>query len=430
MYKVEQHQIRMSSPEWRYCFAVTKDSAILYNMAQSLNWTSWIYGHGVLSQVFMDKAFQASDEYKVLPSKVSQLVLKQVADSWQSYFKALKAWKQDPSKFKAKPKPPGQIDELNLVKFNTQAISKTAWKKGLIQPSMSPISVPVKPGLKFEDLVEVRIVPKTGCFNVEIVYDDGLDSAPLLVDGIGAAIDIGLDNLAMITFSDPTIQPIAINGKPLKSINQWANKLNAKYRSLLLKSQETSKRIEHIWRKRNNRVKDYLHQSTKRIVDELIDLNVVCVGIGKNEGWKDSINIGRKNNQKFVTIPHAQFIDMLARKLEAVGIIVKIGEESYTSKASYLDWDIIPIYQSDKAEKPKFSGKRIKTKSYQSSDGSLLNADVNGSGNIGRKVIPNYFGEVLRVIIERDRGSVVAFPRRVNSFKMIKVKNLSGSAHV
>jgi putative transposase len=430
MYKVEQHQIRMSSPEWLYCCAVTKDSAILYNAAQSLSWTSWIYGHGALSQAFMDKAFQSSEEYQILPAKVSQLVLKQVADSWQSYFKSLKTWKTDPSKYKAKPKPPGCIDGLNLVKFNTQAISKTAWKKGLIQPSMSPLSIPVKPGLTFDQLVEVRIIPKTGCFNVEVVYDDGLEHPATQTEGIGAAIDLGLDNLAMITFSDPTIQPIAINGKPLKSMNQWANKLNARYRALLPEGQDSSKRLEHIWRKRNNRVKDYLHQSTKRIVDELVALNVVCVGIGKNEGWKDSINIGRKNNQKFVTIPHAQFIDMLTRKLKAVGIAVKVGEESYTSRASYLDWDIIPTYQSGNAEKPMFSGRRVKTKSYRSGDGSLLNADVNGSGNIGRKVIPNYFGEVLRAIIERDRGSVVAFPRRVDSFKMMKRKDMSRVAYV
>jgi putative transposase len=429
-YKVQQHQIKMSSPYWDYCVAVTSASANLYNAANSLVWTSWDYGHGFISQPSLDKAFNQSALYKALPAKVSQLVLKQVSDGWSSWLKALKAWKIDPTKFKAKPKPPGHIKGGNLIKFNAQAVSKTAWKKGEILPSMSPFSIPVKPGLEMKDFVELRIVPRVGCFNVETVYDDGQDEWRLDHHGLGASIDVGLDNLAMITFSNPSVQPIAISGKPLKSINQWANKQNARYRSKLSVDQDTSKRLQFIWRKRNNQVKDYLHKATKRIVEELDDIGVTCVAIGKNIGWKDSINIGRKNNQKFVTIPHAQFIDMLTRKLEVVGIIVKVDEESYTSRASFLDWDNIPTNPPDNTEKYKFSGKRIKTKSYQSKNGSLINADVNGSFNIGRKVIPNYFGDTLKSIVEQNSGNVVAFPRRVNPFKTTKVKDMGRAAYV
>lgn len=454
-YKVEQHQIKPGHLCWDYCVATSIASANLFNAANDLTWISWNYGHGFLSQPTLDKQLKGSLAYGCLPAKVSQLVLQQVADGWSSWLKALNAWKLDPSKFKGKPKPPGHIDGGNLVKFNDQAVSQVAWKQGFIQPSMSPISVSVKPGLTLStqktkkkpafkgNFVEVRLVPKTGCFNVEIVYDDGLEDWRIPDKGLGASIDIGLDNLAMITLSDPKVQPIAINGKPLKSINQWANKQNAKYRSLLAAGQDTSNRLQSIWRKRNNQVSDFLHKATKRVVDELDDIGVTCVAIGKNIGWKDSINIGRKNNQKFGTVPHAKFIDMLTRKLEAVGITVKVDEESYTSKASFLDWDSIPTWQPGKAEKHRFSGKRIKTKSYRAKDGSLINADVNGSFNIGRKVIPNYFGEMLKSIVEQDRGSVVAFPRRINlkstpqrelskalPLQTIKVKDMSGSAHV
>lgn len=429
-YKVEQHQIRASHEAWNYCVAITSASSDLFNLANDLVWVSWDYGHGFMSLGALDKALNQSAIYKALPAKVSQLVLKQVADGWASWLKALKGWKVNPERFNGKPKPPSRSENGNLVKFNSQAISKTAWKKGFICPSKSPISIPARSGLEFDNFVEVRIVPKTGCFNVEIVYDDGLSDWRIPDKGLGASIDIGLDTLAMITFSDPTVQPISINGKPLKSINQWANKQNAKYRSLLPSEQKDSKRLQFIWRKRNNQVKDYLHQATKRIVDELDDIGVTCVAIGKNVGWKDSINIGRKNNQKFVTIPHAAFIDMLTRKLEAVGITVKVGEESYTSRASFLDWDNIPTWQPGNTEKHRFSGKRIKTKSYRSKDGSLINADVNGSFNIGRKVIPNYFGAELRLIVEQNSGDVVAFPRRLTPLKMAKKKDVSGSAHV
>jgi IS605 OrfB family transposase len=441
-YRVEQHQIKPGNPVWDYCVTVTSASADLFNEANDLTWISWNYGHGWILQPTLDKQLKDTLAYKALPAKVSQLVLKQVADSWTSWHKALQDWKINSRKYKGKPKPPGHINGGNLVKFNDQAVSKVGWKQGFVQPSMSPISIPVKEGLTLTlpktkknpavngNFVEVRIVPKTGCFNIEVVYDDGLSDWKIPDKELGAAIDVGLDNLAMLTFSDPTIQPISINGKPLKSINQWANKQNAKYRSLLGPEQTRSNRLDAIWRKRNNQVNDFLHKATKRVVDELSNVGVTCVAIGKNIGWKDLVNIGKRNNQKFVTVPHARFIDMLARKLEAVGITVKVDEESYTSRASFLDWDNIPTWQPGNTEKHHFSGKRIKTKSYQSKNGSLINADVNGSFNIGRKVIPNYFGETLKFIVEQDSGKVVAFPRRINPLKTIKVKDMSGSAHV
>jgi putative transposase len=433
-FKVNQHQISKNDSAWDYCVTATTASSALYNLANNIHWDSWNHGHGFISQPTFDKMLKGTVEYSGLPAKVSQLVLKQVSEGWTTWFKALKDWKVHPEKYKGKPFPPKRNDGLNLIKFNNQAVSKVGWKKGFIQPSMSPLSVSVLPDLKLEDLSEVRLIPKKGYFVLETVYDDGLEDWKLTHKGLGAALDLGLDNLAMITFSNPTIKPIAISGTILKSINQWANKQNAKYRSLLNPEQSTSHKLQAIWRKRNNQVKNFLHHATKRVVDELDDIGVTCVGIGKNVGWKDSINIGRVNNQKFVTIPHARFIDMLTRKLEAVGITVKVGEESYTSRASFMDWDSIPTYQPGKTEKPKFSGNRTKTKSYRAKDGSLINADVNGSLNIGRKVIPNYFGSKLRTIVEQDSGNVVAFPRRVNPMVRLsqktKLKDMSGSAHI
>ena len=140
--------------------------------------------------------------------------------------------------------------------------------------------------------------------------------------------------------------------------------------------------------------------------------------------------MGNRNNQQFVQIPHDKFVKMLTQKLEKLGITVKVGEESYTSKASFLDWDIIPTWKPGKANSIKFSGKRVATKKYRAQDGTLINADVNGAFNIGRKVIPNSFGS-LKSIVERNSGCVVVHPRRINiPFKMTKVKNMSGSAHI
>lgn len=430
MYQVEQHQIKSSSPWWDYCEIVCFASKNLFNTAQFNNRQSFLYGYGTLSQAAMDKLFNPDPNYKALPAKVSQLVLKQVADSWQSYFKALEAWKVDPSAFTGKPKQPGYIesDGKNLIKFNIQAISKTEFKKGFIAPSMSPIRVPVKPGLKFGDIVEVRLVPKVSCYVLEVVYEDGQEAWKLTHQGLSAAIDIGIDNLATIVFSDPTIQPLAVNGKPLKAENQWFNKEVARLRSVI--GFGTSRKIQNIVRNRNNFVHSYLHQATAKIAAELDNIGVTEVAIGKNPQWKTEIDMGRKNNQQFVQLPHDKFIKMLTQKLEKLGITVKVGEESYTSKASFLDWDIIPTWEPGKANHVRFSGRRVATKKYRSKNGTLINADVNGAFNIGRKVIPNSFGS-LKAIVERNSGCVVAHPRRINiPFKMTKMKDMSGSAYI
>jgi putative transposase len=441
-YQVEQHQIKRGHGWWNYCEEVCFASKNLFNTAQYTNRQSFIYGHGVLSQAAMDKMFNSDIHYKQLPAKVSQLVLKQISDSWQSYLKALAAWKLDPSSFTGQPKMPGYLDAdgRNLIKFNTQAIGAKAFKSGVIVPSKSPIKLPVKPGLIFESLVEVRIVPKTGCYVIEVVYDDRNKPPQVNHPKLAAAIDIGIDNLATIVFSDPTIQPIAINGKPLKSENQWMNKEVARLRSQI--GFGTSCKIHNIIRNRNNFVHTFLHQATAAIAALFIEAGVTSVAIGKNPQWKTESSMGKKNNQSFIQIPHAKFISMLTQKLEKLGITVTVGEESYTSKASFLDWDLIPTWTPGKSNKVSFSGKRYQTKKYRSLHGTVIHADVNGSFNIGRKVLPNSFGS-LKTIVERNSGCVVAHPRRINlnitrvrevskalPFKTPNLKDMSGSAYI
>lgn len=426
MYQVEQHYITSNHSWWGYCDAVCYASKNLYNTAQFTQRQSYKFGHGTLTQAALDKIFKHSEHYKAIAAKVAQLVLKQNSDAWVAYFKAVAVWKEEPSKFTGKPKIPGFLEVgvkgRNLVKFNNQAVGKREFNKGFIAPSISPIRIPVKPGLKFEQLVEVRIVPKTAAFVVEVVYEipEHSEFFCSLNPELAAAVDIGLDNLATITFNDPAIQPIAVNGKPLKSANQWMNKELARVSSQL--GFGTSRRVQNTICNRNNFVHSFLHQASRLVVNELLALGVTQIAIGKNEQWKSKINIGRRNNQSFVQIPHAKFIAMLTSKLEAVGIKVTVGEESYTSKSSFLDWDNIPTYTPNSKKSHKFSGKRVKTKEYRAKDGVIIHADVNGSFNIGRKVIPNCF-DCLQSIVERNRGCVVAHPRRISP--KITHRNLS-----
>ncbi|KYC38702.1 transposase [Scytonema hofmannii PCC 7110] len=418
MQNVEQHTIKHEHEWFPYCEEITKVSRQLYNTAQFTQRQGFFYGWGTQSQAKLDVMFKSNSSYSMMPAKVAQLVFKQNADAWTAYFRAMEAYKLEPKKFTGCPKPPSYIEShLNIVKFNYQAISKKEFKNGYIVPSMSPIKLPVKPRLKFDDLCEVRIIPKTGCFVIEVVYDvpDNAEFFCSLNPELAASIDIGLDNLATIVFSDPTIQPIVINGKPLKSANQLYNKQLARFRGFLPDGRGTSSRIQNIVRNRNNFVNSYLHQSTKMIVDELVKNGVLIVAIGKNEQWKTSLNIGKRNNQNFTQIPHAIFIEMLTYKLEKVGITVKVGEESYTSKASLIDWDIIPTFNPNNKVKHTFSGKRTQRAWYVSKDGLRIQADVNGAFNIGRKVIPNSFN-CLQEIVERDRGCLVVHPLAFNTF--------------
>lgn len=357
--------------------------------------------------------FQQDENYCALPSKVAQLVLQQSADAWKSFFEALNAYDEDRSKFTGRPSPPGYSDERNLVKFNNQALGKRKFNCGFIVPSMSPIKIPVKPGLKFEDLCEVRIVPKTGCFVIEIVYEVPEHSNYFcsLNPRLAAAIDIGLDNIATIVFNEISIQTLVINGKPLKSANQFYNKQLARFKGFLPNRRGTSLRIQNIVRNRNNFFDSYLHQCSRMIVDDFLKQGVTQVSIGKNEQWKTSLNLGKRSNQNFTQIPHARFIEILTYKLKKVGIKVIVTEESYTSKASALDWDIIPTFDSDNKVKHKFSGKRVTRAWYVSKEGVKIHADVNGALNIGRKSNPERFG-CLKLIL-RDRGCLVVHPRRI-----------------
>lgn len=219
-----------------------------------------------------------------------------------------------------------------------------------------------------------------------------------------AGIDIGLDNLAAITSNQKDFKPVLINGRPLKSINQYYNKKRAKLMSFI-GGKGTSKGIEKLTHKRNCMVENYLHQSSRYIIDLLVKQKIGTLIIGKNDGWKQDINIGKRNNQNFVSIPHAQFIHQLQYKGELAGIEVIVNEESYTSKCSFLDEEPIKKHK-------KYLGRRIKRGLFKSKNGTKINADINGSANIIRKVIPNAFANGIE--------GIVVFPKRLTPLKAKK----------
>ena len=259
-------------------------------------------------------------------------------------------------------------------------------------------------------IAQLRIVPKGRYYVVETVYEQEEQQAevdPKLI----MAIDMGVNVLAAITSNKEGYQPKIVSGKPIKSLNQGYNKLRAKHQPRLSKGKHpkhTSRALDRITTKRNRRIKQYLHTASRQIIHECLEEGIGMIVVGKNPLWKQEVEMGKKNNQAFVQIPHAQFITMLEYKGKLVGIQVKTQEESYTSKASFLDRDPIPIYSAKMKQLPTFSGKRISRSWYQAKDGTRIHADINGSYNILRKSSSDPL-QVGRGV----EGAIAVLPRRL-----------------
>lgn len=386
MQLVEQHSITPGDPRYSVIDEAAFKSKNLYNAALYEVRQSFLNEGKYLNYNEVQRRMQSHEAYKALPAKVSQQILMVLDRNWKSFFEALAAYNKDPSKFLGHPKLPRykhKTEGRNILVYTIQAISKKGLKHGLIQPSMLPIEIKTR----HTEINQVRIVPRSGFYVIEVVYE--YEQPKSAVDpACYAGIDIGMDNLAALTSNLSGFVPVLVNGRSVKSVNQFYNKRKAELQSKLGHT-GTTKRMERMTNKRNRRIDHYMHTASRWIVDDLVAHGIGTLVIGKNAAWKQEANMGKRNNQNFVPIPHARFISMLTYKAKLAGITVIITEESYTSKASFLDRDEMPVYVPNQAEKATFSGKRIKRGLYRAADGTLINADCNGSSNIIRKVAPD-----------------------------------------
>jgi putative transposase len=319
--------------------------------------------------------------------------------NWQSFFAAMKAYRADPSKFHKKPGLPRYLDKTDgryVLVYTIQALSKPALKRGVIVPSGLAIEVRTRQ----TRIAQVRIVPKGQFYVVEVVYEKDIE--PAAIDpNLVAGIDVGLNNLAAITSNKPGFVPVLVNGRPLKYINQGYNKRRAELQAKLGKPGRTQ-RMERLTMRRTRQINHYLHTHSRRIIDLLVREGIGTLIIGKNDGWKQEISIGKRNNQNFVQVPHARFIKMLTYKAELVGIQVILVNESHTSKCSFLDDESIGHQEG-------YAGKRVKRGLFRAADGRLINADVNGAYNILRKAIPNAFGNGKAGVVVHPVGTAPTY---------------------
>ena len=382
MIKVERHFNRGNPEIIRLC-QLSKE---LYNRCNYLMRKAWFNQQYLKLRQLPDinilvQETKGLDCYRNLHNtKIAAQTIRKVLTDWSNYKRALKAYGKDTSKFIRCPKPPGYKNKMAQVIFFSETIKGGRSKKQSVSitPTNECFSIPCDKIYK-----QVIITPKTFGFMIDVQYDTNEQknkklylktSEKTLDKNKVCTIDIGLNNLCAITLDQK--RPILVNGRIIKSINQWYNKC------------PTSKNRS---RKRYFRLENYFHHVSKMIVENCIKYRIGKIIIGKNNGWKQNINIGKKNNQAFCYVPIYILLEKIKYKAEIVGIEVIFTEEAYTSKASFYDNDLLPERKKDVVE-PVFSGKRKYRGLYITKDGFALNADINGSLNIGRKVIPEFLG--------------------------------------
>lgn len=379
MYLTEKHIIKRNHSFFNECDRICFLSKNIYN--QGL--------YNVRQHYFNTKTYlnyygnynltKTQECYDYLPKKVFCQTLKHVDIAFKSFFALLKN-KSVKNKI---PKYLDKIDGRYIAIFPKQAIGLRDFKKtNKLHLSQTNIYINTKL-TDFNKLKEVRIVPRMHNYVIEVVYQ--VKEKMRYDNGKYAAIDLGLNNLATVAFNDVS-KPLIVNGRPLKSINQYYNKEKAHYQRKFQGNKRTSKRICTLTNKRNNKVTDYLHKASRLLVNQLVSQGITTLVIGKNKNMKQDINIGRVNNQNFVQLPIMRFADLMKYKCELEGIKVLFNEESYTSKCSFLDGE--PICKHD-----KYMGKRVKRGLFISMNGIKINADVNGAYNIMIKAIPNAFAD-------------------------------------
>lgn len=320
--------------------------------------------------------------YRMLKAQVAQQTLRIVDKNMKGYYKSVKDWAKHKDKYNGKPCLPSYKGK-NTLYMLTYTNQCSTIKDGRLYLSKE-LSIHIPQYDKYKERLQTfqqaRILPRhNGVFDVELIYLQDVACNNLDKERC-ASIDLGVNNFAtMVTdFS----RPLIYSGRQIKSKNRYFNKEVSRLKSCCEKcnKRKTSGRIHSLYVKRENQLQDMMHKISKHIVATLVKHNVGTLICGKNDGWKDSIHIGKQNNQTFVQIPHDTFISYLRYKCEMQGITFITNEESYTSKCDALAMEEICNHD-------KYLGKRTKRGLFQSSVGKLLNADVNGALNIMRKVV-------------------------------------------
>lgn len=379
---VRQQLNNLSKEEYLVLRELCHVSKNLYNQALYEIRQEYLKSKKYLNYYDVYKRLQGTENYSLLQASVSQQTLKDVDENFKSFFGLIKK--------KLEARIPKYLDKNGFFKLTIPTVSI---KNGKIQLPYSrqyakehnKIYLKVPNILKGKEVKQVWIIPRQNARFFEVQYIYKVESKEKKLIKIALAIDLGIDNLCTCVTSSG--KSFIMDGKKLKSFNQWYNKETSRLKSIKDKQKIKgyTKKLYRITTKRNNRVSDILHKSCKYIINYCIDNNIDTIVCGMNKDFQRYSNLGKVNNQKLTQIPFGRIRDILSYLCELNGINFIEQEESYTSKASFWDKDEIPVFDPESKVKYSFSGKRIHRGLYHSKNGIILNADLNGSLNILRK---------------------------------------------
>lgn len=377
--RVERHVVKKNDPNFKAIDHLCFMSKNLYNYTNYLLRQSF-FSNKVLPKEFdMIKEFHSTHNYDYynMCGNTNQQCIKLLFKNWKSFFKATKEYNKDPFKFLGKPKIPKYKDKKkgrNVVIFT---YSDSRIKDGYLYVNSRSGIGRIKTNVVKEQYKQTRIVPQCGCYIIEVIYEIEQEQLGLNPNNY-LSIDIGVNNLATCYDSHANIAFI-INGRIVKSINQYYNKKKAVLMSYV-GDRGTSNRIQKLTVDRNNKINNYMHNASRMIIDYCVYHNIGTIVIGHNDGWKQEYDKSKANNQNFISIPFNKLISQIQYKAENAGVTCIITEESYTSKVDHLALE-------EMCHHDKYIGNRNKRGLFKSSTGKALNADLNGAVGILRKVI-------------------------------------------
>lgn len=395
--RTERQVIKSSDAYFQILMGFCYKAKNLYNHANYLIRQAFTAERKWIRYAELDRMLKADEEYpdyRNMPTAQSaQQVLRMLDKNWKSFFSSIKDWSKHKEKYVGKPRLPKYLKKngyypLILTNQNCKLKDgKIHFPKVFHGLTMTPKFIEKEHFVSFQ---QIRLIPEKNRVVVEMVYN--IEISEQKQDNqryIG--IDIGVDNLATVCNTVGT-QAFIINGKPLKSMNQYYNKAISHYRevSKRMNDRNGTRRMNRLTEKRNDKIEDYLHKASRYIIAYCLKHDINTIVIGKNKEWKRNVNLTKRVKQQFVQIPFARFIEMIQYKAEEQGIAVILTEESYTSGTSFID--------NEEPVKTNYNkARRIYRGLFVSNHGTEINADLNGAYQILKKVIP----------IKWDRGCVL-----------------------
>jgi len=386
--RVEKHVIKPNSEYYSILSDFCSKSKNLYNHANYLVRQEFTQNNNWIRYAELDSLLKADLEYpdyKQMPTaQIAQQILRLLDKNWKSFFVSIKDWKKNPNKYLGKPKLPKYLKKdgkylLILTNQNCKIKNNTLHFPRVFNGFTLKTQVVNK--INYKSFQQVRVIPKKSRFIIELVYNVEIPAIKL-DNNRYIGIDLGVNNLIAVC-NNAGNKAFIINGRPLKSYNQYYNKQISYYRKVTKQMNKTdySSRMNKLTEKRNVKIEDYMHKASKYLIDYCIKHNISKIVIGKNDGWKQKSDLSRKTNQNYVQIPHAGLIQMIQYKAEEKGIEVILTEESYTSGTSFIDNEL-PVKEFYN------KSRRIHRGLFVSNNGISINADLNGAYQILKKVFP------------------------------------------